>query len=230
MYERELRDFLDKMKEHLEVPDTIFSNSPLRKAVHFDEIISIPPPSITSSSLLTSPSSTSLSLPLIAEKPGVRFKLLILLLSLLIALIIGFILSLVLIRQLIHLPPQTSLSHGFSSNLSEQNSMSNNHLFEHFDSIWIDELDFHTDICEDFYSSVCQKWLVNHPLSPLEFKRSWLTERSHDIREKFAKILANLSDIHAYNQQMELEKNQTEEIAGEPDIDDLGGFTSTKNE
>jgi hypothetical protein len=222
------------MTEHQDVPDIIFSSSPLRKVVHFDEIISTPPRSTTSTSLLTFASSTSLSLPLLAEKPGVRFKLFILFLSLFIALIIGFILSLIIVTQFIHVPIRNSLSQRFLSTLSEPNAVNNNnnnnHLFEHLDSIWIDELDFHTDVCEDFYGFVCRKWLINHPLSPLEFKRSWLTERSQDIREKFAKILANLSDIHAYNHQMEIEKNQTEQIIGETEIDYYNGLTSPKNE
>jgi hypothetical protein len=149
-------------------------------------------------------------------------------------LIIGFILSLIIVTQFIHVPIRNSLSQRFLSTLSEPNAVNNNnnnnHLFEHLDSIWIDELDFHTDVCEDFYGFVCRKWLINHPLSPLEFKRSWLTERSQDIREKFAKILANLSDIHAYNHQMEIEKNQTEQIIGETEIDYYNGLTSPKNE
>jgi len=57
-----------------------------------------------------------------------------------------------------------------------------------------------------------------------------LTETSQDIREKFAKILANLSDIHAYNHQMKMKKNQTEEITGETEIYYFGGLTSPKNE
>jgi hypothetical protein len=218
------------MTEQSDVPDVIFSSSPLRKIVHFEETISIPSQSATSTSLLASSSSTSFTLPLLAEKPGVRFKLLILLLSLIIALIIGFILSLILVTQFIHVPTTTSLTEGVFSTLSERNAVNNNHLFEYLDSIWIDELDFHTNICENFYGFVCRKWLINHPLSPLEFKRSWLTERSQDIREKFAKILANLSDIHAYNHQMEIEKNQTKPITEETEIDYFGGLTSSKNE
>jgi hypothetical protein len=209
------------MTEQKDVPDTIFSSSPLRKVVHFEEIILIQSKSATSTSLLTS----SLSLPLLAEKPGVRFKLLILLLSLFIALIIGFILSIILVTQFIHVPTPTSLPQRIFSTLSERNTVNNNHLFE-----YLDELDFHTNICENFYGFVCRKWLVNHPLSPLEFKRSWLTERSQDIREKVSKILANLSDIHAYNHQIEIEKNQTKEITEEPEIDYFGGLTSPKNE
>lgn len=196
------------MSEHQVVPNIIYSSSPLRKVVHFDDIISIPPSSARSISLLTS--STSLTLPLVAEKPGVRFKLLILLLSLLIALIIGFILSLILVTQFIHVPIHKS----FSLFSEKQNTFS-----EH-------DLDLHENICENFYESVCRKWLINHPLSPLEFKRSWLTERSKDIRDNFAKTLTNLSEIHAYNYQIEIEKNQTEETI----IDDYNELTSPKNE
>jgi len=214
------------MREDQHVPDTIFSGNPLRKIVHFKQTISIPPQSTTSTSLLTSSSTISLTLPLPVEKPGVRFKLFILLLSLLIALTIGFILSLVLVTQFIHIPTRTFLSPESFSTLSEQNTIQNNHLFEHLDSIWIDQLDFNTNVCEDFYNFVCRKWLVDHPLSPLEFKRSWLTETSHDIREKFARILANFSDSHAYNHQMEIENNQTEQVTGETELDDA----SAKNE
>ena len=74
-----------------------------------------------------------------------------------------------------------------------------------------------------FIIFVCRKWLINHPLSPLEFKRSWLTETSHDIREKFARTLANLSDTHAYNHQIEI---QTQQVTNEIELDD----TSAKNE
>jgi hypothetical protein len=199
------------MTAHDNIPDTNFNDSPLRKVVHFDESLSIPAQSATSVSLLTSASGTSLSLPLIAEKAGVRFKLFILLLSLFIALIIGFILSLLLVTQLIHVPKRTSLSRRYLSTLSEQND---NRL-----------LDFNVDVCEDFYGVVCRKWLVNHPLSTLDFKRSWLTERSRDIRNKFAEKLTNLSDIQAYNHQIEINKNQTEEPTNEIDFE-----TSAKNE
>lgn len=209
------------MPGHQHVPRTIFSNSPVRKVVHFDDVISNPPQSATSISLLTSVSSTSLSLPLISEKPGVRFKLLILLLSLLIALTIGFILSLILVTQFIHLPARSPFSL-----LSEENLLDKNDLFKRFDSTLIDRFNFQSNICDNFYDFVCQKWLINHSLSPLDFKRSWLTERSEDIRGNFAKILANLSDIHAYNHQIEIEKNQTKEL----EIDDFNELTSSKNE
>jgi hypothetical protein len=201
------------MREDQHVPDANFPRSPVRKMVQFNQIISISPPS---TSLLTSSSTTSLSFPLLAEKPDASFKFLILLLSLFIALIIGFILSLILVTQFIYIP---SSSKSFSI-LSKEN----NYLFEHFDLISIDQLDFNIDVCKDFYHFVCRKWLVNHPLSPLEFKRSWLTERSYDIREKFSKILANISDNHV----LELENNQTEQVITntETDIDD----TSTRNE
>jgi hypothetical protein len=123
----------------------------------------------------------------------------------------------VFVTQFIHVPTRTSPSPGLYSTVSEQNAIQNNYRFEQFHSTWIDQLDFNVDVCEDFYNFVCGKWLINHPLSPLEFKRSWLTERSHDIREKFARILANLSDIHAYN---ETKINQTEQVTSEIDIDD----------
>jgi len=217
------------MNDHQTVSDTTFNSSPLRKAVHFDDTISIPPQSTTSTSVLTS--STSLTLPLIAEKPGVRFKLLILLLSLLIALIIGFILSLLLVTQLIQIPKSSPSSHRFHSILSEKYVVNNNNrLFAYLDPLWIEELDFSTNVCHDFYGFVCRKWLIDHPLSPLEFKRSWLTERSQDIRKQFAQTLTNLSEIYAYNHQMEVNKNPTEVITRELDIVDFDGLTPGKNE
>ena len=216
------------MHEDQHVPDTIYSSSPLRKIVHFNQTISIPPPpaSATSTSLLTTSSTASLSFPLIVDKPGASFKFLILFLSLLIALIIGFILSLVLVTQFIQVPTRTSASPGLFSTVSEQNAIENHYRFGGLNSTWSDQVDFNIDVCEDFYNFVCRKWLINHPLSPLEFKRSWLTERSNDIREKFARILANLSDIHAYNHQIETKTNQTEQVISEIDIDD----TSAKDE
>ncbi|CAF3536820.1 unnamed protein product [Adineta steineri] len=223
------------MHEQHDVADPNLNNNPLRKMVQFKDTILIPTQSATSTSLLTSSSSsTSLTLPLIAEKTGARFKLLILLLGLFIALTIGFILSLLLVTQLNHHVPKHALSsQQFHSILSKQNITNNknkNRLFEHLDSVWIDELDFNTDICYNFYGFVCRKWLTNHPLSPLDFKRSWLTERSQDIRQKFALTLANLSEIYAYNYQMEIKKNQTETTTKEMDIVDFEGLTSVKNE
>ncbi len=203
------------MREHQHIPQTIFRTNPLGKIIDFDKIISIP-----STNLLISSSSTSISFPLTVEKPGVRFKIFILLLTLFISLIIGFILSLIFVTQFIHvIPKHTFLSHELFSILPKQNTIHNKYLF---DSIWIDQLDFNnTNICENFYSFVCQKWLINHPLSPLEFKRSWLTEKSQDIRENFANILANIS----YKHQIEIEQ-----VTIETEIDDYDGLTSAKNE
>ncbi|CAF4446647.1 unnamed protein product, partial [Adineta steineri] len=135
--------------EQHDVANPNLNNNPLRKMVQFKDTILIPTQSATSASLLTS-SSTSLTLPLIAEKTGARFKFLILLLSLFIALTIGFILSLLLVTQLNHHVPKHALSsQQFHSILSKQNITNNknkNRLFEHLDSLWIDELDFNTDI------------------------------------------------------------------------------------
>ena len=136
------------MCEDQHLSDTIFSSSPLRKIVHFNQTTLMPSQSTTPTSFLTSSSSTSLTFPLLVEKPGVRFKLLFLLLSLLIALIIGFILSLILVTQFIHIPTRTSYT------------IQNNYLFEHFDSIWIEQLDFNANICEDFYN-FCLSKMVN---------------------------------------------------------------------
>ena len=179
-----------------------------------------------STSLLTSSSTISLSSPLVSEKPGATFKFLFILLSCLLALIIGFILSLILVTQFLQIPTRPPPSSGSFSTVSDHNAKQNNHLFDQFDSISVDSLDFQIDICEDFYHFVCREWLIHHPLSPLEFKRSWLTERSQDIRENFARMLANASDTHAYHHQLESEKNRAEQVTSEPDIDD----TSTKNE
>ena len=109
--------------------------------------------------------------------------------------------------QFVHVPQRTSSSDEFSKRLAENAINKNNRrFFEHFDLWWLDELDFNIDICDDFYEFVCQKWLNDHPLSPLEFKRSRLTERSRDIREKFAQTLANLSTVETYNYQVNVKK------------------------
>ncbi|UJR33154.1 hypothetical protein I4U23_020611 [Adineta vaga] len=220
------------MDERYDAPDIIISKSPTRKIVHFNDTIAIPMQLTTSTSLLTTSSSTtSLTLPLIAEKPGVRFKVTILFLALFIALTIGFILSLLLVTQIITVPTHSLPSHRFRTILWEHNVTNYNHrLFQHLDSVLIGQLDFNTTVCRDFYSFVCRKWLIQHPLSPLEFKRSWLTERSQDIREKFARTLANFSINHAYNYQIEIKKNQTTEVTKETEIVDFDGLTSIKNE
>lgn len=178
------------------IPQIVFNSISSRK---INPLISIPS---TSTSVLIS--SSSLSFPLIAEKPGIRFKLVILLLALVFALLIGFLLSLILLSQVIHLPTQkfipivTQRSHQI---LNEKH------------------------LCEDFYGFICRKWLIDHPLSILDFKRSWLTERSKDIREKFARILSNLSEIHVRDQQ----EIEIEEFHGDIDDDDER-FSSTRNE
>lgn len=174
------------------IPEIVFNTTPLRKV---DQLISIP---ATSTSILIS--SSTLSFPLIGEKPGIRFKLVILLLALVFALLVGFLLSLILLSQVIDLPA-TKVIPIVKESSNDRREM----------------------ICEDFYGLMCRKWLIDHPLSTLDFKRSWLTERSKEIREKFAGILANLSAIH-----VELEKNQTDEF--HRDFDDDEGYSSTRNE
>ncbi|CAF2407317.1 unnamed protein product [Rotaria sp. Silwood2] len=219
------------MNENQDVPDTIFSSSPLRKIVHFDETTSMPPQAATSTSLLTSPSTSSLPFPIISEKPSVRFKFLCLLLGSFIALTIGFILTILFITHATHMPQHDFLSHRFFSKLSERNATNNKHnLFKNFNSLWINQLDFSSDICNDFYGFVCRKWLSNHPLSSLEFKRSWLTEKSKYIRDNFAEKLNNFSEIEAYNYQMKIEKNKTQVLTYDVDIDNFDGVTSEKNE
>jgi uncharacterized membrane protein YraQ (UPF0718 family) len=219
------------MDENQDVPDTIFSSSPLRKVVHFNEKDSIPQQLTTSTSLLTSSSTIPLPFPLISQKPGVRFKLFCLLLCLITALTIGFILSLLFITQIIRMPKPNFLSYQFFSKSSEQNAVNNKiHLFEHFNPLWTDELDFSTDICNDFYGFICRKWLSNHPLSPLELKRSWLTERSQNIRENFAEKLANASEIEAYNYRTKADKNNTQESVEDTTLNYFDGLPSDKNE
>ncbi|CAF1659282.1 unnamed protein product, partial [Didymodactylos carnosus] len=58
---------------------------------------------------------------------------------------------------------------------------------------WINDVDFTLNPCDDFYAFSCRKWLHQHPLSALEFKRSWLTERSKQIRTNFAKTFLDFS-------------------------------------
>ncbi|CAF1516819.1 unnamed protein product [Rotaria magnacalcarata] len=219
------------MDESQDVPDTIFSSSPLRKLVHFNEKDSIPQQLTTSTSLLTSSSTIPLSFPLVSQKPGVRFKLFCLFLCLITALAIGFILSLLFITQIIRTPKSNFLSYRFFSKSSERNAINNQiHLFEHVNPLWINELDLSADICNDFYGCICRKWLSNHPLSPLELKRSWLTERSQNIREAFAEKLANLSEIEAYNYQMKADKNNTQESVEDTTLNYFDGSLSDKNE
>lgn len=197
------------MSTHQHVPDMIFTSTPLRKAVQFDQSISIPP-TATSTSVLLGSSSSSLAFPLTAEKAGIRFKLVILLLSLFLALLVGFLLSLILVTQVIHIPNTKFFP-----------------LVQQKTHVVIDHTEWNTNICEDFYGFICGKWLIDHPLSTLDFKRSWLTDRSKDIREKFARILANFSDAFAEYYQNNLNHNQTDEF--HPDFDD-GGYSSTRNE
>lgn len=214
-----------------DIPDTIFSNSPLHKIVHFNDGDSIPPQSMISASLLSSSSRTSLAFPLVSEKPGVRFKLCCLLLSLIVALTIGLILSIVFIHQIINMPRQNKFSNRLLPKSLILNTINKtNHLFEHFDSIQLNELDFSESICNNFYGFVCGKWLSNHPLAPFELKRSWLTERSQDIRQKFADKLANLSEIEAYNYQTKVQKNQTQETTENSDVNYFDESISEKNE
>ncbi|CAF0744225.1 unnamed protein product [Rotaria sp. Silwood1] len=219
------------MNENQDVPDTVFSSSPLRKIVHFDETTSIPPQAATSTSLLTPPSTSSLPFPIVSKKPGVRFKFVCFLLSIFIALIIGFVFTILFIIHAKHIPQYNFFSHRFLLKLPEQNAKDHKyHLFEHFDALWIDQLDFTSDICNDFYGFVCRKWLSNHPLSSLEYKRSWLTERSKDIRENFAKKLTNLSEIEAYNYQIKIERKKSQELTYDTDVDSFDAVTSEKNE
>ncbi|CAF4717692.1 unnamed protein product, partial [Rotaria socialis] len=82
----------------------------------------------------------------------------------------------------------------------------------------------------DFYGFTCRKWLSNHPLSPLELKRSWLTERSQNIRDAFAERLANLSEIEAYNYQLQADKNNTQESVEDTTLNYFDGLSSDKNE
>lgn len=212
-------------REH---PSTVtFSETPARKTVHFEDTISSSAAADKSRSLLTAPSSTSLSLPLIAEKPGARFQLTILLLGLFIALIVGFILSLILVTQLLNVSARTTLPRRYFSSSAEQTTaIKNSHRFEHLDAAWLDQLDFTSDVCGNFYSFVCQKWLTSHALPSLDFKRSWFTERSRDIRDRFAAKLANLSDIEADERRNEIAKNYSMEA----NVDDAVGLLSAKNE
>lgn len=194
-------------------------DNPLRKSVHFDSTVIMPAHSTTSTSLITTSSTVSLSYPLLAEKAGIRFKILILILSLCIALAIGFILSLIFLTQVIHLPKHTSLSRGYFTTIIEKNFLEKHRLFEQLKSLSIEQFDFQSDICDDFYGFICRKWLTNHTLNPYEFKRSWLTEKSRDIRENFARILANLTDHY----QFENEQNQSH-------FDDYQELASASNE
>lgn len=50
------------------------------------------------------------------------------------------------------------------------------------------------DVCHDFYGFVCRQWLVENRLSASEFKRSWLTEKSKEIRAEFEKIIKNFTE------------------------------------
>ena len=204
-----------------------FSESPARKTVHFEDTISCSTPADKSRSLLTAPSSTSLSLPLIGEKPGARFQLMILLLGLFVALVVGFILSLILVTQLLNVSARTTLPRRYFSPSAEQMTViKNSHLFEHLDTTWLEQLDFTSDVCGNFYSFICQKWLTTHALPSLDFKRSWFTERSRDIRDRFVARLTNLSAIEADKHRNEIAQNYSMEA----NVDDAVGLLSAKNE
>ena len=207
--------------------EVMFREAPLRKTVHFEETISNSTPGATSISLLTSP---TLSLPLIAEKPGVRFQLMILLLGLLIALIVGFILSLLLVTQFLNTSTRTTLPRRYFLPSAEQTTLiKNSRLFEHLAAPWIDQLNLASDVCNNFYSFICEKWLTTHALPPLDFKRSWFTERSRDIRNRFTEKLARLSAIEAEKHLKETAKNESMD-ENEAEIDDAVGLLSAANE
>ena len=216
----------DNMEDRRTVPEMIFTGSPQpppppTKVVHFETPSANTTAPPTPIHLVTS---SSLTFPLIAEKPGARFKLIILLLSLLAAILVGFILSLLVVSQFIELPSRTSLPRRLLPSIVEPSPIANEYrFFDELDSPWIDQLDFGIDMCENFYGFVCHKWLRNHSLSPLEFKRSWFTERSNDIRQKFARELAELSAIEA-------DQHRTETSDETVDIDDDASAPSTKNE
>lgn len=219
------------MDKHKYVPDIIFSSSPLRRVVQINAPVSNQSHLAISTSRLTTVSAESLPFPLIAEKPGVRFKLLCLVLSLFITLAIGFILSVLFLTQINHITKFNLLPHGLFSKLYPPTNVNNKYrLLEGVSPSWINEFDFNVDACDDFYGFVCRKWLSKHPLSPLEFKQSWLTQTAQNIRINFAEKLANLSGIEAYNHRIKNDRNQHEDITPATDIDQLEELTSERNE
>ena len=194
----------------------VFLENTSKKKVHFEEII-VP--------VTTTVSSTSLSLPLLAEKTGVRFQLSILFLALGFALLLGIILSILLVSQLLHGSIRPILSRQYVSDVNEEKiTQKNLKLFGHLPSPFITQIDLSRDICEDFYQFVCQKWLITHPLLPSNIKRTWLTERSRDIRSKFAEKLVQLSQIELTT----IDHNETIEI--DWDIEDPSSSTPMNNE
>ena len=194
----------------------VFSEKASKKKVHFEEVI-VP--------VTTTVSSTSLSLPLIGEKAGVRFQLSILLLALGLALILGFILSLLLVSQLLHGSIRPVLPRRYFTDPAEEKIIQKNlKLFGHLPSPFIAQVDLTRDVCEDFYQFVCQKWLSTHPLSAESIKRTWLTERSREIREQFAEKLVHLSGIES----SKAEPNETIEI--DWDVEDPSRSVAMNNE
>lgn len=208
------------MRDQHVASDLMASQSSLGKVVRFHPTTILPLQSTTSVSILTSTSSTSLTLPLIAERPGARFKLVILLLGLLFALIVGLILSLLFVTQLLSVPTGILPSRRFHTIWSKTDDPSQS----------LDQLDPTVDACRDFHGFVCRKWSAEHPLSPLDLKRSWLTERSDDIRRQFAESLANLSETQASSHRMAVKKSAGEGVTRAPEIIDFDGLTSMRNE
>lgn len=202
------------MKEvQSQTSQVVFSENPSKKRVHFEEIIT---------PIAPANSFTSLSLPLISEKPGVRFQLSILFLALFLALLLGFILSLLLVSQLLQQSNRPIFpGKYFPPSPVEQIAHANFQSFGHLPLSSLSQLDFSRDVCDDFYQFVCQKWLNTHPLSSHDAKRTWLTEQSHEIREKFAEKLFDLSVIESM-------KNET--IVMDWDVEDLSNSTPMNNE
>lgn len=59
--------------------------------------------------------------------------------------------------------------------------------------VFFHRFDFTADICHDFYNFVCRQWIIAHPLSVSEIKRTWFTEKSREIRTNFHQFLINAS-------------------------------------
>jgi hypothetical protein len=204
-------------KRHVHLSTVTFNEHPLQRTVNFDDILLNIPTLTTSTSRLTIlPES---KLPLVVNKSSVRCQLFIVFLSIFIALIIGFILIVLLITQLVSISTRTSLPDRYLSIYSKlPGNNKNAHLLTHLPLSWTDQYDFNHDLCHDFYYFICHKWISNHVLSPLEFKRSWLTERSHDIRQRFAQQLVELSEREMYRNQRKL--NDTDTISTNIDATD----------